>query len=126
MMINETAHQQTCRNFSTRRAQLRRTLKQLSKASGMTKQQVSQILSEHRRISVATLRRVSMLLSCPPDARMSEDPALVVRFPLPPDNYLDIIEANREALGFVDVDGIPLFSDFVALIKLHTGDISAP
>ena len=126
MMITETAHQQTCRNFSTRRAQLGRSLKQLSKSSGMTKQQVSQILSEHRRISVATLRRVSMLLYCPPEALLSEDPALVVRFPLPPDNYLDIIESNREALGFVDVDCIPLFSEFVALIKSPSGDISAP
>lgn len=126
MIITETAHQQTCRNFSTRRAQLGRNLKQLAKASGMTKQQVSQIMSEHRRISVATLRRVSMLLYCPPEALLSEDPGLVVRFPLPPDTYLDIIESNRDALGFLDVDCIPRFSDFVAFIESQQSDISAP
>lgn len=112
----ETGHQQTSRNFNTRRAQIGRNLSQLAAASGMTKQQVSQIMSEHRRISVATLRRIAMLLHCPPEALLSEDPAVVVRYPLPPENYLDIIEANREALGFEHVDQIPTFTDYLLFV----------
>ena len=120
MNATETAHQLTSRNFNTRRAQIGKNLSQLATASGMSKQQVSQILSENRRISVATLRRISMLLWCPPDALLSEDPATVVRFPLPPEDYLEVIKENREALGFVDVDRIPSFSDFQTLVLATT------
>ncbi len=121
-MQAETGHQQTSRNFSTRRAQIGKTLSQLADASGMTKQQISQILSEHRRISVATLRRISMLLYCPPDALLAEDPAVTVRYPLPPDGYLEIIKANREALGFDDVDQIPTFTDYLLFVRPGSPD----
>lgn len=89
----------------------------MGEACGMSKQQLSQIISEKRSVTLPTLRRVSMLLYCPVELLVADDPSPAVRFPLPPANYLETIKANRESLGFEDSSKIPDWESYAELIN---------
>lgn len=104
------------RTLAARRAILGVRMTDMATACGMSKQQLSQIISEKRPVMLPTLRRVSMLLYCPTELLVADDPSSAVRYPLPPANYLETIRANREALGFDDASKIPDFDSFANLI----------
>jgi transcriptional regulator with XRE-family HTH domain len=86
-------------------------------ASGMSKQQLSQIITEKRSVTLPTLRKVSMLLYCPTELLVADDPSPAIRFPLPPPNYLETIRANRDFLGFEDSTKIPDWETFAELVN---------
>ena len=86
-------------------------------ASGMSKQQLSQIITEKRSVTLPTLRKVSMLLYCPTELLVADDPSPAIRFPLPPSNYLETIRANRDLLGFEDSTKIPDWETFAELVN---------
>lgn len=107
------------RTMATRRAQLGVTLRDLSHASGMSRQQLSQIVSEAHPFNLYTLRRIAMLLHCPPDVLLCEDPAAAVSYPLPPANYLHTVRTFADELGFNDSRKVVPFATYAQLCRLH-------
>jgi transcriptional regulator with XRE-family HTH domain len=107
---------QPTRALAMRRAQLGVTITSLGKASGMSKQHLAQVISERRPVSLPMIRRMAMLLHCPPELLISEDPTGVIGFPTPPAAWLDVIEANRGTLGFNDITRVPAWSFYEALL----------
>lgn len=104
------------RTLAARRAILGVRLTDMGLASGMSKQQLSQIITEKRSVTLPTLRKVSMLLYCPTELLVADDPSPAIRFPLPPANYLQTIKANRDLLGFEDPSKIPDWDTFADLV----------
>ncbi len=105
--------------MATRRAQLGVSLRELSHASGMSRQQLSQIISEARPINLYTLRRMAMLLHCPPDVLLCEDTAAAVAYALPPANYLHTVHQFADQLGFGDSRTVVPFATYAQLCRLH-------
>ncbi len=105
------------RTLAARRALLGVRMTDMGEASGMSKQQLSQIITEKRQVTLPTLRRVSMLLYCPVELLVADDPSPAVRFPLPPANYLETIKANRDSLGFNDAAKLPDWEAFAELVN---------
>lgn len=87
------------RILSARRELLGVSVTKLAKASGLTKQRISQILSGKKELSIGALRKMSILLYCPMDILIAEDPSEALRYHLPPPNWLDVVYRNRNRLG---------------------------
>jgi transcriptional regulator with XRE-family HTH domain len=104
------------RTLAMRRAQIGITVTALSKASGMSKQHLAQVIGERRPVSLPMIRRMSMLLHCPPDLLISEDQTAAIGYPLPPANWLETITNNRDFLGFNDLTKVPTFSAYEAIV----------
>ena len=91
---------QVTNNINIRRAQLGISVTEMEQASGVSRQQLHNVIGNPERAMIRSLQKIALLLYCPVELLLGNEPSKVVNYPMPPEGHLTYIGSNLEKLGF--------------------------
>lgn len=87
-------------NINIRRAQLGISVTQMEQAASISRQQLHNVIANPERAMFRSLQKIALLLFCPVELLLGNDPSKVVNYPMPPNGHLSYISGNLDKLGF--------------------------